>query len=136
MKIRIKDDRKIDDIQEKFNEHFPYLKLEFFSKPHKNGSPSPKSLMKRGDSTIGECRTVKKTGDMIILPQMTVTQLEQNFKDIYGLNVQVFRRSGNVWLETSVTDSWTLEEQNSQGQTLSEVIMYNSTPQQNKRLGS
>jgi hypothetical protein len=32
---------------------------------------------------------------------------------------QVYRKSGKIWLETTVTDSWTLEEQNKQGESLS-----------------
>jgi hypothetical protein len=52
---------------------------------------------------------------------MTVSNLEQKFRDVYGLSVQVFRRSGKAWLETTFTDGWTLEEQNSQGEDLSKL---------------
>lgn len=52
----------------------------------------------------------------MITPDMTVTDLEQSFNTIYGLGVQVFRKSGKIWLETTVTDGWTLEEQNRQGE--------------------
>ena len=45
------------------------------------------------------------------------------FGEVYGLGVQVFRKSGNVWLETTVTDSWTLKEQNDQGESLSEFML-------------
>jgi hypothetical protein len=38
---------------------------------------------------------------------------------VYGLSVQVFRKSGNVWLETSATDNWTLRQQNNEGAELS-----------------
>ena len=51
---------------------------------------------------------------------MTVTDLEQNFSDVYGLSIQVFRKSGDVWLETTITDGWTLEKQNEQGKMLSQ----------------
>jgi hypothetical protein len=119
MKITINDKRKIFAIQEDFNELFPYLKLEFFSKPHKAGGASPKKLLKSNSKTLGECRTIHKTGTISITPQMTVTELEQHFADVYGLSVQVFRKSGKIWLETTVTDSWTLEEQNKQGEALS-----------------
>lgn len=43
---------------------------------------------------------------------MTVSELEQHFADVYGLSVQVFRKSGEVWLETTTTDNWSLEKQN------------------------
>ncbi len=121
MKITINDKRKIFAIQEEFNQLFPYLKLEFFSKPHKAGGASPKKYIKSSAETLGDCRTVHKRGTVTITPGMTVADLEQGFGEVYGLSVQVFRKSGKVWLETTVTDDWTLEEQNRQGEELSKV---------------
>ena len=119
MKITINDNRKIFAIQESFNQLFPYLKIEFFSKPHKLNGGSAKKYIKSASKTIGDCRTIHKSGTITITPQMTVTELEDHFKDVFGLNAQVFRQSGKVWLETTVTDGWTLEEQNVQGESLS-----------------
>lgn len=123
MKILINDRRKIFTIQEEFNNLFPYLKIEFFSKPSRPGGAWAKKLVKHSSKTLGECRTVHKNGTITITPSMTVTDLEQAFSDVYGLGIQVFRQSGKVWLETSVTDGWTLEEQNSQGEALSKVAV-------------
>lgn len=120
MEIKIDDSRKIAAVQEEFNEMFPYLKIEFFSKPHKVEKPSSKKMLKHPDRTIGQCRSIHTQGGLAIIPSMTVTELEQRFNDEYGLSVQVFRKSGRVWLETTVTDSWTLEEQNQQGLELSD----------------
>jgi hypothetical protein len=120
MQITINDKRKIYAIQEEFNTLFPYLKIDFFAKPHKSGGGSSKKLVEQGSKTLGECRTVHKNGHVTITPNMTVSELEQHFTDAYGLSVQVFRQSGNIWLETTVTDGWTLEEQNSQGKALSQ----------------
>lgn len=121
MKVIINDKRKIFAIQEEFNKLFPYLKLEFFSKPHKPGGANGKKFIKHNSKTLGECRTIHNKGQITITPQMTVSDLEQRFGDVYGLGVQVFRQSGKVWLETTVTDNWTLEEQNSQGEALSKI---------------
>lgn len=121
MKLTINDDRKLFAIQEEFTAQFPYLKLEFFSKPHKVGAPSSKKIMKHPSSTIGECRVIHNSGTLTISPGMTVADLEQTLADVYGLSVHVFRKSGRVWLETTVTDSWTLEKQNSQGEMLSHI---------------
>ncbi|MDE3144966.1 MAG: hypothetical protein KGL19_12475, partial [Bacteroidota bacterium] len=55
-------------------------------------------------------------------PTMTVSELEQKFNDIYGLSTQVFRKSGNIWLVTTVTDKWTLEEQNRQGEIITKQV--------------
>lgn len=122
MKLVINDQRKIFAIQEEFNNLFPYLKLEFFAKPHQKGGPSPKKFMKHGGETLGECRTLHNSGELTISPAMTVADLEAHFSDVYGLSVQVFRKSGKSWLETTVTDQWTLEEQNRQGMDLSQTL--------------
>lgn len=119
MKITINDRRKIFAIQEEFNSVFPYLKLEFFSKPQKSGGAPAKSIMKHSSKTLGECRTIHTKGKITIIPTMTVADLEQSFSDVYGLGIQVLRKSGKAWLETTVTDGWTLEEQNRQGEALS-----------------
>ena len=118
MKITINDNRKISAIQEEFNTVFPYLKIEFFVKPNKKAGASPKKIIKQYSKTLGECRTIHNKGHINISPAMTVVDLEQRFGDVYGLGVLVFRKSGKVWLETTVTDGWTLEEQNIQGESL------------------
>jgi tyrosyl-tRNA synthetase len=43
---------------------------------------------------------------------MKVAELEGVFAKNFGLSVQVFRKSGNLWLQTTTTDNWTLAEQN------------------------
>ncbi len=119
-KITINDHRKIFAIQKDFQKLYPYLKIEFFAKPYKVGGSSSKKIMKHPSKTLGECRTIHSSGTVTITPQMTVAGLEQNFSDVYGLSIQIFRKSGKAWLETTVTDDWTLEQQNNQGKELSE----------------
>ncbi|HEY0031037.1 MAG TPA: hypothetical protein VGC65_09785 [Bacteroidia bacterium] len=121
MQLLINDSRKIINVQEEFNTIFPYLRLEFFALPHKRGGGSDKKLIKENSKTFGECRSTHTKGNITITPQMTVNDLEQQFSTIYGLFVQVFRKSGKVWLETTVTDGWSLEEQNQQGEALSKM---------------
>lgn len=121
MKIVINDDRRIHDIQDEFHHQFPFLKIEFFSRPHRKGVGSSKRLMKSNGKSIGECRSIHSKGEIQIEPAMTVSDLEQKFAELFGLSVQVFRKSANVWLETTVTDGWTLEEQNRQGEALAGI---------------
>ena len=59
---------------------------------------------------------------VVITSKMTVTEIEKSFNRFYGLNTQILRKSGNIWLGTTVTDNWTLEEQNKQGESLSTQI--------------
>ena len=118
MILTIKDDRKISEVQESFNTSFPYLKLEFFKKMHGVKELSPLKGMIDSDRTIGQIRTIHSDGFITITPKMTVAELEQEFGRIFGLSAQVFRKSGKMWIETTVTDKWTLEQQNSEGEAL------------------
>jgi len=122
MKIIINDQQSIARIRNSFNKLFPFLKLEFFSKRHKSGEPSPLKFLIRSDVTIGECRTIHTSGEITITPAMRVNDLEQLLWNEYGLGVQVFRKSGMSWLETVLTDTWTLAEQNAEGEALSKGI--------------
>lgn len=121
MKIDINDNRKVYAIQEEFHNEFPYLKLEFYSKPHSKGGASSKDLVAESSKLIGDCRTIHESGEITISPQLSVGELEQRFRDVYGLSVQVFRKSGKVWLETIDTDNWSLQKQNDEGQELSKT---------------
>lgn len=116
MKIAINNHRKIFAIQEEFNTAFPNLKLEFYSKPHQSSGSSEKEFIKHSSKTLGECRTIHEDGNITITPNMTVINLEENFRNIYGLGVQVFKKSGNTWLETIETNGLTLDAQNKQGE--------------------
>lgn len=122
MKMVINDTRKIYSLQEEFTSMFPYLKIEFFSASHKPNEGSSKNLIKQNNITLGECRTKHVNGAISIDPQMAVTDLEQQFSSKYGLNIQVFRKCGRIWLETTITDKWTLEEQNWHGEMLSKHV--------------
>lgn len=125
MKITINDNRKIFAIQEAFTNAYPFLKLEFFAKPHKPGGASSKKFIKHPTKTLGDCRTIHKAGTITITENTTVGELEQRFSEVYGLGVQVFRKSGKVWLETTVTDNWTLDRQNKEGESLSSYLEEN-----------
>ena len=115
MEIEIKDSRSLKEIQEEFNHKYPFLKIEFYSKPHKEHEGTSGEYVMSGDITIGEARKSHETGDLKIHGNMNVGTLEKDFHDIYGLNVQVFRKSGDVWLQTTSTDDWSLSEQNNEG---------------------
>jgi len=114
--MQINDSKKLKDIQTEFNKKFPYLKLEFYEGKHAEGQPSQANKQLDPHLTIGQVRTVQTIGDLHISENMKAGTLEERFWEDYGLNVQVFRRSGNLWLQTSTTDHWTLTEQNGKGQ--------------------
>ena len=57
------------------------------------------------------------SGEIIdISKEKTVAALEKDLHDKTGLVAQVFRKSGKVWIETSLTYDWTLGQQNNEGE--------------------
>jgi hypothetical protein len=117
MKIKITSNKTIEDIQSEFNKEFPFLKIQFFKHTHKEFQGSAKRELIPIHTNIGLLK--HHNGQIEITADMTVSELEQLFKDKLGLNVQVFRKSGKSWLETTVTDSWTLKKQDDEGKELS-----------------
>jgi len=119
MIIHIDDGRKLNDIKIEFSEKYSFLKIEFFKKAHAEGDGSPKSELIEDDVTVGEISSVHNDGDIVIIGEMKVAELEEQFESFYGIHIQIFRKSGKIWLETSVTDQWSLNEQNSTGKEMS-----------------
>ncbi|MBC7775115.1 MAG: hypothetical protein H7246_06715 [Phycisphaerae bacterium] len=112
MELYIAPDRTIAALQSEFSDAFPGLKIVFFSKPHGafKGSAA-KFLVQEKEMPLKQLSPTIKDGHILIEPQTPVWQLERFFEDEYGLHVQLFRKSGKTWLETSVTDDLTLEQQ-------------------------
>ncbi|MBS1611233.1 MAG: hypothetical protein JST49_00270 [Bacteroidetes bacterium] len=116
IEMHITDNKLIQDLQEEFNSLFPYLKIEFFSITSK-GKENAKILSPL--QAVGQSRKKREDGVLLLNSHMTVTAFEKEMSERFGLQVQVFRQSGKMWIETSLTDSWTLERQNAEGYELS-----------------
>ncbi len=128
MTIQIAETRHLKEVQQDFNNCFPFLKIEFFRKQHGVEKPSPAQRMFAHTLKIGDVRITKEEGELEVEPAMTVAELEQNLWKRFGLAVQVFRKSGNLWLETTMTDKWTLRQQNDHGREISSPNNTNPKP--------
>ena len=120
MRLELDDNMSIGLIQDLFHSLFPFLKIQFFEKDIRMQAHNAiRKHVGNGTRLLGSFKQSAAMGTAIcIRPSMTVSELETNFNYAYSLHTQVYRRSGNVWLEATVTDSWTLEEQNRQGEML------------------
>lgn len=119
--IKITGDRKLSSIQEEFNSSFPYLKLEFFKHKHTIYQGNAKKDMLTKDGLLKQSGKKSNEGEIIVKENMRVSELEGLFQHVFGISTQLFRKSGNSWIETSVTDDWTLKQQNDQGNELSHL---------------
>ena len=112
----ITDNRTLKQLKEEFAQKFPFLKIEFYKGKHEDGQASHIKEQLDDRQPIGQVRTTHAEGDFHINGRLKVSTFEKRIWDQYGLNVQVFRRSGNLWLQTTATDHWSLTEQNGKGQ--------------------
>ena len=55
------------------------------------------------------------SGEVLLTGDRTVTSFEGELEERFGLHAQVFRRSKNLWLQTTSTDYWSLATQNQKG---------------------
>ena len=108
----------IADLKNLFNRSFPFLKIEFFRETCVNGKVNPKNKMITTNEVIVPLQRTMHLGKIAFTKQTTVGELEENFLNKFGICLQVFRKSGNIWLETTSTDDWTLEQQNEEGKSL------------------
>ncbi|MBK7129482.1 MAG: hypothetical protein IPM74_06790 [Crocinitomicaceae bacterium] len=113
--IHISDNQKLKEIKEAFSNVYPHLKLEFFSEDHKTGEASARKAMYDDSLCLKDIRKNHHAGDLSVDGHQKTSTFERSFHDHFGLSVQVFRRSGNIWLQTTTTDDWTLAHQEETG---------------------
>jgi hypothetical protein len=116
--IIINDATKVSELKKIFNNQFPFLKIEFFKKSHKKLQGSLKKNIISDDFTI---KSHDHTNVITYSDDMSVADLEKQFSDNLKLSVQIFRKSGRTWLETTFTDNWSLKKQNQEGMELSQL---------------
>ncbi|TAN21092.1 MAG: hypothetical protein EPN37_00735 [Chitinophagaceae bacterium] len=119
MILEVNDTKTIEDIRKEFSDYYPFLRIEFYDEPHKYGEASSDKHLLPHNKAINEIRKRHECGMLEIYSWHKTGTVEQEFKRLYGLNVQIFRRQGDRWIQTAGTDELSLEEQNE--------IAYNAT---------
>lgn len=114
--IRITRNSLVTDIQQAFTLFYPFFKIEF----SKNEKEHPsKSYKVNSESSIGKITTITAAAELNVDDDRTVAEVEKDCRELFGLSIQVFRKSGNVWNVISLTNSWTLRSQNMAGEFIS-----------------
>ena len=108
-KLDITDSTK--SARDKFRESFKGLKIEFFLNPHKSAQGSPKKDMVKEEVLLQSLNPGFQGAVVKISPSMTVAQVETLFEEQLGFHIQLFRKTGLNWIETTRTDHYTSEKQ-------------------------
>lgn len=100
-------------IEKEFNSIYTYLKIEFPKtafEPRDNGNEASEGETIRAHDLLHDNAGMDDG--------MTVRELEAALLALVAMPVQVFRKSGNTWIETKMTRDWTLKQQNDRGREL------------------
>jgi hypothetical protein len=101
----------VNELMCQFAEHFPFLRLAFYE-----GSGSKKRVATENDFAL---KNRKKSVEVIFERSTKVRDFIDELEKSLGWKVQILRSSGKLYIETSVTDQWTLDRQNQEGAELS-----------------
>lgn len=115
MEILVNANLTATDLVKRFNEFYPFLRLEIYYRGEEMGAASHHCLLKE----IVNKKTVEA---FVIVPEMKVSEVEELFWDKMGLQVSIFRKSGKTWLESSYTNYWSLERQNNLGKEMNNFM--------------
>lgn len=127
VKLYISPSRYIYELQHEFNHAFPFLRLEFFRIHRVEAAADALKVVTK--TSLLRAAGVKICGYIMITEQTTVAELTAQLREKYGLIAQVVRQSGTVWLETTMTEDWTLIRQNEHGRELSINLSLHQSPE-------
>lgn len=99
----------VGDFQKEFNSIFPFLKIELYKpsrEQHEEVGTKAMSILSPGDKMGSSAKRIE------ISSLTTVAQLKKMLSEKLGINSLIYRKSGSMWIETSLTEDWTLERQN------------------------
>jgi hypothetical protein len=110
--VNINNLKTIQSIQDEFHEKFPHLNIKFYKEAYAPGEYSPLLIKWKASRTIGEIKKMQQSKNLSISQDQKTEDLKTNLKEQYGLNAQVFYKSGDIWLQTMKKNDWTLKQQN------------------------
>ncbi len=123
MQLLINETSLAEDVKKIFTACYPFLKIELYKRAF-NDTKSKKETVAWHLPLLHQAKNISKTS-INIEKNKTVAELENDFLMI-GLRAEVFRRSGNVWVETSLTTNWTLQQQNAEAEEICREFMDDS----------
>ena len=112
-KIEISNKRKIQAIQNEFNEFFPHLKIEFFNIHRSAIYNQIKEYVEGKSNLLVKCREKNNDGFIFLDDDMKASELKETLKKDFGLNVDIFHKIGkDRWSKEPLPNEQILKEIN------------------------
>ena len=112
--IQLTNDMNIESIKNAFNKIYPGLRLAFYEYGHMANEGSAAGTELVNSLTLSEVGFQASPVVINTDAEQSVADFEKQFEAL-KFHVQVFRKSNQLWLQTTRTDDWTLFEQNRKG---------------------
>jgi len=90
--LKIDGQKSVSDFKKEFSDTFPFLKIE---------------LLKKGSND---------SIHLEIDDQTSVSRLKTLLLNELGIVCHVYRKSGSIWIEISLTNDWSLSKQNNEAE--------------------
>ena len=113
MENKIEAGKTFAEVQEEFSRTFPYLKIDLVM----NSIHSKELCLttKNGHTQIAD-----KISYIILTDNTTVKEIVHHFKALFNLSVKVQRKSDGEYVDTILTENWTLSKQNIEGKNMAD----------------
>lgn len=115
MKFQIDESTKIYDVQRAFSNAYPFLKLDFNQNMYPENQLNEIRDRIHRHNFINEESGLSAPFTLNMTEYRTVSDIEQDVHEIFGIPARVLRKSAGNWLPTSVSDDRTLAMHNQQG---------------------
>lgn len=109
MELNFNQKTSIGDLKKQFNQNFDSVRVEFYRHGHKDRSASAKEDQLKDDVVLKDLINTGKTIHVEFDRTIKISELEQIFEQDFGLHIQIFRKYGDAWLQTTLSDHWTLQ---------------------------
>lgn len=117
MTLLISNEKTIGDLQHQFNTRYPFLRLEFYRLVRTDPNLPVRKYL--APVTLLKAAGLTSPGILEVNDEMTVAELEKSLVKNFGIDVQVSRKCGMLWIETTMTNRWSLQKQNEHGREIS-----------------
>lgn len=116
MKLVLKSHDTVQTIQEHFSSLFPFLRIEFYKHKHVRSDTHVAADQYLHNTVLHDITGTDQDIVLDFQPDMKTADLEHLFETHFKLHVELMRKQGGVWLQTTRSEDQTLEEQNAHGQ--------------------
>ncbi len=114
--MKITENKSVAELKSEFNTQFPFLQIEIY-KTKGDGAQMVYEPLKSHQKIKANANF--PWHDIQINKEYTVKILKEYFTQM-GFDILIYRKAGTVWVETTLTEAWTLERQNQEGEMLSQ----------------